>query len=643
MDSSGKCGPGKADFPSSQSVATDAIFALLDDCSSNERDRTSRLYTGWRKTLAIHSRDELARTFTAMQAHLRLGLHAVGCFTYELGAGALDNAAHPAPAPQAEILLFERCERLSSDEVVQWLRDQCGDAGTTDAASPAGIVNVRANVGQEAFEASIAAIKAYLEAGDSYQVNYTYRLAFESYGYPASLYLRLRQRQPVPYGALLGMPDGRAVLSLSPELFLNHANGWLTARPMKGTAAASGTPALDQHTAEMLRSDVKTRAENLMIVDLLRNDLGRIAQPGTVSVPTLFEVDRFGCVLQMTSTIAARLRAEVGLAGIFDAVYPCGSITGAPKLRTMEIIGELETVPRGLYTGAIGWFDAPADDATTGNFCLSVPIRTLVLQAADRFDRRSGEMGVGAGIVHDSVARAEFEECQLKSRFLTGLGHQFELFETMFATGRAGIRNLDLHVARLRGSANTFAFPFDEDKLQQALRLYLENIDEGAHRLKLSLDQAGAFQIQSQPLVPLSGDVDVVLAAQAVSAPGMLSQHKTSSRRVYDCALQFAQESGAFDALLYDGQGRLLEGGRSNLFLYLDGCWFTPPLSLGILPGVMRSVLLADHRWHAREKVLFVEDLVRSEKIVVCNALRGALPARLVAPARVGMQEEAGS
>jgi para-aminobenzoate synthetase/4-amino-4-deoxychorismate lyase len=434
----------------------------------------------------------------------------------------------------------------------------------------------------------------------------------------------------VPYGALIALPDGSAVLSLSPELFIRHGRGVLTARPMKGTAAATGDTLQDAMRADALAADPKNRAENLMITDLLRNDLGRIAVPGTVTVPHLFEVDRYNSVLQMTSTVCARLRIGVTLAQAFAALYPCGSITGAPKRRTMQIIRELEADARGLYTGAIGWFDSPDNGQTIGDFCLSVPIRTLVLQAPDNGGVRAGEMGVGAGIVHDSVAAEEYAECQLKAKFLTGLGHDFELFETIYASRAEGCRHLDLHLQRLRSSAAYFGFAWDEQRVTNVLRQVCSALPAGPHRIRLALNQAGACSVQHAALLPLTEPVKVLLAPQPTVADDLFLRHKTTVRERYDAAWRAAEAQHAFDMLFFNTRGELTEGGRSNVFVKLQGRWYTPPLASGLLPGVMRAVLLADPAWNASERRLTRDDLRAAEEVVVCNALRGALSATVV-------------
>ncbi|MGZ3236533.1 MAG: aminodeoxychorismate synthase component I [Burkholderiaceae bacterium] len=602
-------------------------FALLDDCTSSAAVPRSRLYTDYVGTLSCADATGLPALLDQLQQALQQGQHAVSLFPYELGAQMHGITPLAGAQTGAQILLFTHCERLSSDQVTAWLDTQ--EQSSAFNHYPAGIANVHANVSKNEFCAAIARIHAYLEAGDTYQVNYTYRLHFDTFGSPPALYRRLRASQPVPYGALIALPDGRAVLSLSPELFVQHIAGELTARPMKGTAAAGNAEQDAMHAAQ-LTTDPKTRAENLMIVDLLRNDLGRIATSGSVRVPSLFDVERYSNVLQMTSTVCAGLLRDVTLPEIFSALFPCGSITGAPKLRTMQIIRELETEPRGLYTGAIGYFDAPPAGQTIGNFCLSVPIRTLVLQAPQSNGIRAGEMGVGAGIVHDSVTEDEYSECQLKARFLTDLPNDFELFETMHATHAEGCRYLDRHLQRMRSSAIYFRFKFDEVAIRNAVQRECAALQpESAYRLRLALNQIGICSIKSAPLQPLSEPVKLLLASQPTVANDLFLRHKTTVRERYDEAWRTAEMQGAFDMLFCNTQGELTEGGRSNVLIKLDGNWYTPPLAAGLLPGVMRTVLLEDPNWNVQERRLTIQDLHTAEEIVVCNALRGVLRAVL--------------
>jgi para-aminobenzoate synthetase/4-amino-4-deoxychorismate lyase len=601
-------------------------FALLDDSSASTSQPRSRLYTGHAGTFACKRGSGMAKVLEDMQGALQRGQHAVGMFAYELGADLLGTAQRALDQPLVEILLFERCEHLSKAEADAWLLAQ-RDATASDDR-PAGIAKTDSPVTEEMFCDAVARIHAYIEAGDTYQINYTSRLHFDAFGSIFALYLRLRERQPVPHGALIVLPDGRAVLSLSPELFVRHAHGELTAQPMKGTARATGNAEEDMKRAAALAADPKNRAENLMIVDLLRNDLGRIAALGSVQVPALFEVDHYGDVLQMTSTVKARLRDGVSLSDIFSALFPCGSITGAPKIRAMQIIHELEPDARKLYSGAIGWFDADDSVHQVGDFCMSVPIRTLELQAPGPDGVRAGEMGVGAGIVHDSVAADEYAECRLKARFLTGLSNDFELFETIHATHAHGCRNLDRHLRRLGSSAQYFGFLYNEDAVRRTLRDTCAALPvDGAYRLRLALNQVGVCTVQTALLTSMQEPVLLLLASTPTVAGDLFLRHKTTVRARYDDAWRSAEKQGAFDMLFFNTEGELTEGGRSNVFVQLKGRWYTPPLSAGLLPGVMREVLLEDPEWDATERLLTLDDLRAAQKVVVCNALRGALTA----------------
>jgi para-aminobenzoate synthetase/4-amino-4-deoxychorismate lyase len=594
------------------------LFALLEESGTAH----SRLYTGHAGTLHCADAAGWPGLLDAMQAALQAGLYAVPVLTYELGAQLMGIPARAPSAPLAQVLLFSTCARLDADAVQAWL-DQRLDA------APAGIAAVQASVDEVEFTAAIDAIHALIAAGDTYQVNYTYRLRFDAFGSVFALYARLRARQRVPYGALIALPDGAAVLSFSPELFVRKDGATLTARPMKGTAPASDDAEENALRAAALAADPKNRAENLMIVDLLRNDLGRIAQTGSVTVPTLFDVQRFGAVLQMTTTVQATLRLDITLAALFTALYPCGSITGAPKRRTMEIIAEIESAPRGIYTGAIGWFDPVPPHQAIGDFCLAVPIRTLALQPPEHGVRR-GELGVGAGIVHDSAAASEFAECQLKARFLSGLQNEFEVFETLRADSEDGYRHLAQHLARLVASSTYFGFPCDIGQARALLEQTRLGLAAGQrHRVRLALGAHGGWTVQSAPITPLREPVRVILARTPLDSSDLFLRHKTSVRSVYDAAWRDAEAQGAFDALFVNERGELTEGGRSNVFVRLDGHWCTPPLSCGVLPGVMRAVLLAAPAWAAREQVITLEMLDEAEDLVVCNALRGPLRAVL--------------
>ena len=586
-----------------------AVFALLDDCDSTAERRSSRLYLNFAHERLCRDAADLDDVCAAVAKDLRDGLHAVVLADYEFGRNL--QLAQPGNAA-LRFLLFRDCSSLSRDEVDQWLVARDNDDASTP--SVAGVANVAMSVSRAAFDEAIGKIHDALHAGDTYQVNYTYRLAFDVFGSSAALYRRLRERQPVRYGALISLPDGRDVLSCSPELFIERHGDTLRTRPMKGTAPRDTDP-------EWLRLDPKNRAENVMIVDLLRNDMSRVAATGSVKTTQLFSVEAYKSVWQMTSTVEARLPTGTTFAAILRALFPCGSITGAPKYKTMQLIDALENTPRGLYTGAIGWLD-PSDD-----FCLSVAIRTLEVREG------KGTMGVGAGIVLDSVAEDEFAECRLKAQFLTGADPGFQLFETTFATRDGGIRHWQKHSERLSRSAEEFGFPLDHEALETLIDEQCAGFEAGVdYRLRIALSKSGATSLTSAPIAPLAGAiVDVLLASEhgfsACSSRDPLLRHKTTRREEYDRAWREAEAKGAFDMLFFNERDELTEGGRTNVFVKLDGSWWTPPLDDGVLPGVMRGVLIEELA--AGERSLKREDLDRAESLMVCNALRGAMPARL--------------
>ena len=623
--------------------------ALLDDRDASPERPTSRAYSGFVREHRCADPATLAGTWAAIDADLHRGLHALLLADYEWGAKLLQAGHQALPTGEGSalrVLMFADCEKLSLAEADQWLvqldADTADEAGMRDAA---GVMNLEAGIDQPAFTQAIARIHEAIRAGETYQVNYSYRLHGQAYGSPVGLYRRLRALQPVAFGAYIQMPVGEDtreddtthVLSCSPELFVRHEDGLLTARPMKGTASRTRMPEADSETARHLSLDVKNRAENLMIVDLLRNDLGRIAQTGSVQVPDLFAIEPYSTVFQMTSTVQARVRPEVDFPALLRAVFPCGSITGAPKHHTMDWIARLESTPRGLYCGTIGWVDAPRGDDKLGALCLAVAIRTITLGAEAR-GLRPARLGIGAGIVLDSRADEEFEECRLKARFLTGLPPGFELFETMRATRGPGVAHLALHLDRLGRSAQVLGFAFDRDAAQRRVESQLRGLADDPHehqRLRLSLAHDGRLQLTQAALADLptgpdGAAVSLLIAPHRLPNEQPLAAHKTTLRQHYDEGVHAAERVGAFDSLFFTEDGRLVEGGRSSVFLKLAGRWYTPPVVDGALPGVMRGLVLADLRWQATERSLSIADLSRAEAVMVCNALRGTLSAWVI-------------
>ena len=588
-------------------------FALLDDAV---RD-CATLYDDYAESCflqvdALHGLDAL------LQQGWRRGLHVVLWADYAFG----HPLQHLAAQPDAYLALhwFQTCSHIAEPE--KWLQSRYPNH------APAGISTPTSNTGKADYLRAVGDIQAAIARGDTYQINYTTRLQLQSYGHPARLYQRLRQ--PVPYAALAHLPDHKQqpgwTLSFSPELFVNIASdGLITTEPMKGTAPVLGDGG-DEARAQALQADPKNRAENIMIVDLLRNDLGKIATTGGVRVPAPFQVRRFGSVWQMTTAIEAQAQPHTGAADIFRAAFPCGSITGAPKRMSMQIIDALETSPRGLYTGSIGYLK-PCPSGLGFEGALNVVIRTLQLKPLSD-GLYQGTYGVGSGIVADSEAEAEYIECQWKAHFLNALAPEFGVFETLRAEG-GQCALLSLHLERLQEAAAALNLRLPPDAAQQ-IGPYLQALPDAApYRVKVLLDSDG-LRLSHAACTPLHGAQFALMAPQALPLRDYLRRFKTTRRAVYDAGWQQAEQQGAFDSLFFNTEGHLLEGGRSNVFVRFGSEWYTPPLDLDILNGVMRRAVLAEpqrylNTAHIFERRITQAQLRQADEIVLCNALRGLI------------------
>ena len=592
-------------------------FALLDDAV---RD-CATLYDDYVESRFLQA-DTLHGLDGLLQQGWQRGLHVVLWADYAFG----HPLQHLSPQPDACLALhwFRKCETVAEPE--KWLQSRYPDH------APAGISTPTSHTGKADYLHAVGEIQAAIARGDTYQINYTTRLQLQSYGHPAQLYRRLRQ--PVPYAALAHLPDHKQqpgwTLSFSPELFVNIASdGLITTEPMKGTAPVLGDGG-DEARAQALHADPKNRAENIMIVDLLRNDLGKIATTGGVRVPAPFQVRRFGSVWQMTTAIEAQAKPHTGAADIFRAAFPCGSITGAPKRMSMQIIDALETSPRGLYTGSIGYLK-PCSSGLGFEGTLNVVIRTLQLKPLSD-GLYQGTYGVGSGIVADSEAEAEYIECQWKAHFLNALAPEFGVFETLRAEG-GQCALLSLHLERLQEAAAALNLRLPPDAAQQIGR-YLQALPDAApYRVKVLLDSDG-LRLSHAACAPLHGAQYALIAPQALPLHDYLRRFKTTRRAAYDAGWQQAEQQGAFDSLFFNTEGCLLEGGRSNVFVRFGSEWHTPPLSLDILNGVMRRAVLADSQHylntaHIFERRITQAQLRQADEIVLCNALRGLIRVEL--------------
>jgi para-aminobenzoate synthetase/4-amino-4-deoxychorismate lyase len=586
--------------------AKQAPFALFDNNLDDAGRSGAWLLTGLREEVVCTNPATWQACLQRLDDAARGGAWVALAAAYELGY-AIEPRLHPLLAADHGPLLtgwiFEHAEWLDDTACDAWL------AARTDT-DIGGTSNLTAGLAEHEYLKHIARIRQYITDGDCYQVNFTFPLTGRFFGDPAALYRKLRAAQPVRYGAFISHADG-TILSRSPELFVERRGTSLGSQPMKGTAPRHTPP-------DALAASEKDRAENVMIVDLIRNDMGRLASPGGVRVEDLCRVEPYPTVWQMTSRVIAE-PVDASLADIFRALFPCGSITGAPKIRAMEIIHELEDTPRGVYCGALGWI------RPGGDFRLSVPIRTLLVDEAG-----TARLNVGSGVVFDSSPPGEWDECHLKARFLTMLPKGLRLIETLRYAPADDNRYpyLDEHIERLGDSARWFGFPFDEGDFRR--RLDSVSASEPL-RVRVTLGQDGDFTLEQAPLATgAPGDAPtVVLSPERVNSGDALLRHKSTARQLYDRELSRVMAAGHFDALFLNERNELTEGARTNLFVQKGGVLLTPPQEAGLLNGVLRRRLLREGR--AQEAPLSLDDLREAEALFAGNGLRGLVRVRLVA------------
>ncbi|WP_224704222.1 aminodeoxychorismate synthase component I [Devosia aquimaris] len=582
---------------------------LLQD--SLQEGANNLLFTAPRRILEAHGAAGVRAALTELEAALAEGSWAAGYLAYEAGYVFEERLAprlpEPGPLPLVWLGIYDAPQRLDADAVADLL--------AASVTGPARVHDIVPGLTPEAYGAIFEQVKAYIAAGDTYQVNLTLRAQFQLEGDPIALYRALLQRQQVAHGALID--TGRHhILSHSPELFVSSQAGRLDARPMKGTMARGQTAETDAANRATLAADPKNRAENLMIVDLLRNDLGRVAEMGSVEVTDLYTVETYQTLHTLTSGITARRRADVGVAELLEKLFPCGSITGAPKLRAMEIIADLETDPRGVYTGSIGYF------APNGDLKLNVAIRTAVIDRSG-----AGTIGIGGGIVADSTAEDEYREALLKMAFFTPQPEPVTLIETLAWTPETGYVLRQRHLDRLLASAAVFGLAHDPDAINALLDA--EAFD-APMRVRLTLDTGGP-QLSAVPLPPNPAVFRFMLAEDTLQSDSIWLAHKTTNRAFYDGPRQAAHAAHGVDEVLFRNErGELTEGSITNLFIERDGRLLTPPLSSGLLPGTLRAELIASGR--AVEQVLHLADLETADAIWLGNSVRGLLPAQWIRP-----------
>ena len=565
-------------------------------------------------------------------ALLQKGFFLAGWLGYELGyllEPSLVSLCLPEHAPYAVLGVFEEPLILDHQTDGQAKLDQLTKGVKARGEQAHAIENLRTNIGKDKYLRDINRIKDYIVAGDTYQVNYTLKLLFDFYGTPSEFYKSLRRNQSVSYGAWIRQ-GGRDIMSFSPELFFRADQDRIRVRPMKGTMKRGRNLVEDEQQKKMLQSDLKNRSENVMIVDLLRNDLGRFLHAtggGVVQPRSLFDIETYDTLLQMTSTIdGIPLGGSLpGLQQIVSALFPCGSVTGAPKIRTMEIINELEKEPRGVYCGAIG-FCGPQESV------FNVPIRTVVLAG------KKGEMGIGSGIVFDSDPESEWQESLLKGKFLTQPQPDFQLIETMLWLPGSGYWLLKEHMERLADSAAFFLYMFEKKGVLALLEKEARSFT-CATRVQVLSHYDGTVSLTStildhdfQPMIELKASSvplpKVVFSDVLTDPDNLYLYHKTTQRQLYVDERKMTQDKGFYEVLFTNRDGEITEGSISNVFLIMDGRLLTPPVRCGLLNGTFRQFLVAQST--ASEQVLMKEDLQQAEAVYVGNSVRGLVQVEVV-------------
>lgn len=541
--------------------------------------------------------DDVIPLITEVEQAAQKGLHAVLAISYE-ASPAFDAAlkVHPSSGtPLVWAAFFDKVERGIPDALPIVLNAWTSSESLAD------------------YTARIQRIRDLIASGDTYQVNYTFPLHGQFDGDPLDLFLRLADAQRAPHSAFIDAGDF-AICSASPELFFTKSEDTITCQPMKGTTTRGLTLEDDEAHARALALSEKNRAENIMIVDMVRNDLGRIAIPGTVRTTSLFDVTRFPTIWQMTSTVEAKSKA--GLCDILKALFPSASVTGAPKVRTMEIIRELETGPRGFYTGTIGHV------SPDGHMHFNVAIRTAVI------DKKSGQAtyGIGSGIVWDSNADSEYAECLAKSRILEHAPEPVSLFETIRWTKSEGFFLLENHLMRLRASCAYFDIPCNFTAIQDALNAASKTWTTTSLRVRLVTNDKGQVTIDTAALPPPSDKPwKLAFAKEPVDSTNPRLYHKTTNRQIYEDAKKSVP--GVDDVILWNERGEVTESTIANIIVEIEGKKWTPQLSSGLLPGILRQHLLTSGE--IEENILTREDLKNASRIFLVNALRGWIEATL--------------
>ena len=589
-------------------------FILLDN--TKDKGAGAWLFEHPAEIIQAHSIEDVPRAIEQIEEANKKGFYTAGLCSFELAYALEPSLAALMPQDRDVPLLwfgvFQSRQKLSSADTTDFLNNKRKGDSQVGELHP--------QWSQSEYTSRFETARKAIIAGEVYQLNLTFKTHFECVGDPIALYLKLREQQPVSFGAYIDAPEFK-ILSLSPELFIRQNGAHIETRPMKGTASRAFMPDDDKKCALALAADTKSQAENLMIVDLMRNDIGRIAQPHSVQVENLFEVETYKTLHQMISTVKATLKPDTGLLELLKALYAPGSVVGAPKIQAMKLIRQLEQGPRGVYCGAIGMMSAQEK-------VFNVAIRTAVLTPHGT-DVYKGEMGIGSGVVYDSVAANEYEECLLKAKFFTESSEPFGLIETLRYDNGIGYYLLERHMQRLAVSAHYFAIPCDVSVVHQQLMAHVGECNAPHLRVRLELSPSGDISIQSTllPAEALSQTLKFAICEQPVHSNNLHLYHKTTARSFLDnTAKAYKKNTGCDEVVYLNERGELTQGSYMNIFLLQpDGTYLTPPISAGLLPGTFRAELMATHK--VTEKTLYPSDIANSKAIFLGNSVRGLLKA----------------
>jgi para-aminobenzoate synthetase / 4-amino-4-deoxychorismate lyase len=555
--------------------------------------------------ISVYTKDDLERSFKLVHKLIDKGYYGYSLINYEAGLLFEEKLSHLLSGDNKKLIRFFFFDKrevtcLNSSTIV--FTDFSDDKYS--------IKNFKLNRSEAQFLNDIEKIKHYIKAGDTYQVNYTVKGSFNFTGSYSAFFQKLLFNQSAKYSTFINNKE-ELIISLSPELFFLQKDKDIISHPMKGTLRRGCNQNLDRIAQNKLKSDEKNLAENVMIVDLIRNDLGRICRYGSVRVPELFKIEKYESLFQMVSKVKVKLRKKTKLLDIVQNIFPCGSITGAPKIRTMEIINEIEKEERGIYTGSIGL-------VTPKEIKMNVSIRTIAIKK----DTGDGVMGLGSGVVWESDPESEYEEVLLKSKFLTEPLEYFEIFETMRYEG-GEIKFLEGHITRMKSAADYFLFKFNEKKIRKKFQKSVAEIDKlKPKKIKLSLSKSGQIKVDVSDIPKPSKSIVVIISQNKINSTDKFRYFKTTNRKLYDDESAGFSAKGFYELIYLNEEEELAEGSRTNIFILKGTSWFTPPLDSGALPGIYRQYFIENNP-NVYEKSIKLKDLIEADELLLTNALRG--------------------